>query len=49
MVNAWNALLEEVVEAGTLTIFRVHLDGYMNRDRIKEYGLSKGRRFFKFS
>jgi len=46
VVAVWKALPEEVVEAGTLATFKRHLDGYMNREGIEGYGLSKGRRFF---
>jgi len=35
-----------VVDAGTLTTFKRHLDGYMNREGIEGYGPSKGRSFF---
>ena len=38
-------LLEDVVEAGTLTTFKRHLDGYMNREGIERYGPSKEEGF----
>ena len=45
-MDAPNALPEEMVKAGTLTTFKRHLDGYMNREEIEEYGPSEGRKFF---
>ena len=38
MVNARNALPEEVVEADSITTFKRHLDRYMNRQEIEGYG-----------
>ena len=46
VVGVWKTLPEEVVEAGTLATFNWYLDGYMNREGIEGYGLSKGTRFF---
>ena len=34
----WDELLEEVVEAGTLTTFKRHLDRYMDRKGLEGYG-----------
>jgi len=39
------ALQGEMVEASTLAIFKMHLDGNMNMEGIDVYGSSKGRRF----
>ena len=38
MMNAWNALPEEVEEADSITMFKRHLDRYMNRQGIERYG-----------
>eukprot|EP00061_Rhincodon_typus_P008438 g31039.t1 len=38
VVNPWNVLPEEVVEAGTIAAFTKHLDKYMNRKGMEEYG-----------
>ena len=46
MMGAWNALPEEVIEAGTLATIKRHLDGYMNREGIEGYGPRKGRSSF---
>ena len=44
MVNAWNALPEEVVEADSMTMFKRHLDRYMNRQGIGGYGARRGKK-----
>jgi len=45
VVGAWNPLPGEVVEADTIMTFKRHLDKYMNRMGIEEYGPWKGRGF----
>ena len=42
VVNAWNMLLEVVVEADFITMFKRHLDRYMNRQRIE--GSCRGKK-----
>ena len=46
VMGAWNALPEEVEEAGILATFKRHLDGSMNREGREGYGPNKGRSFF---
>ena len=36
VVGAWNALPMEVMEAGALPMFKVHLDRHMNKRRTEE-------------
>lgn len=43
MVHMWNELLEEVVEAGTLTTFKRHLDRYLDRKGLEGYGPNAGK------
>eukprot|EP00061_Rhincodon_typus_P008706 g31562.t1 len=40
-----NELPEEVVDAGTITMFKRHLDGYMNRKGSEGYGLEADRHY----
>ena len=44
VVNAWNALPEEVVEADSITTFKRHLDRYMNSQGIEGYGPHRGKK-----
>ena len=36
-------LPEEVVEAGTITIFKRHLDRYMDREGVEGFGPNTGK------
>ena len=44
VVNAWNALPEEVVEADSITTFKRHLDRYTNRQGREGYGPCRGKK-----
>eukprot|EP00061_Rhincodon_typus_P014629 g41771.t1 len=38
VVHVWNELPEKVEEAGTITTFKRHLDGYMSTKGLEGYG-----------
>eukprot|EP00061_Rhincodon_typus_P013522 g39934.t1 len=40
--NVWNEIPEEVVDAGAVTMFKRHLDKYVNQKCLEGYGLSIG-------
>eukprot|EP00061_Rhincodon_typus_P014511 g41570.t1 len=44
MVRVWNELHEEVVAAGTVTMFKRHVDKYTNRKGLKGYWPGADRR-----
>ena len=44
VVNAWNTLPEEVVEADSVTTFKKHLDRYVNRQKIEGHGPHRGKK-----
>lgn len=35
MIAKWNELPEEVLEAGTIPTFKIHLNRYMDRNNIE--------------
>jgi len=39
----WNEFPEEMVEAGTMTTFKRHLDRYMDRKDLGGYGPNAGK------
>eukprot|EP00061_Rhincodon_typus_P007850 g29948.t1 len=43
MEHVWNKLPEELVEPGTITPFKIHLDGHMNRKGLEGYGPNAGK------
>ena len=43
VVNLWNSLPVEVVEAASLNIFKKRVDGFLIREGIKGYGERAGR------
>ena len=43
VVAVWNGLPVEVVEAGSILLFKSKLDRYMDRRGLEGYGLSAGR------
>lgn len=38
MVHIWNELLEEAMEAATIMTFKRHMDRYMDRKSLEDYG-----------
>jgi len=42
VVSVWNELPEAVVEAGKILSFKKHLDSYMGKMGIEDYGPSAG-------
>eukprot|EP00061_Rhincodon_typus_P000310 g11264.t1 len=43
VVHVWNELPEEIVEAGTITTFKRHVDGYMKRKNLEGCELDAGK------
>ena len=44
VVNAWNVLSDEVVEADSVTMLKGHLDRCMNRQGIEGHGPRRGKK-----
>eukprot|EP00061_Rhincodon_typus_P011804 g37089.t1 len=42
VVHVWNELPEEVVNAALVTMFKRHLDKYMNKGGLERYGPGAG-------
>jgi len=47
VVNVWNVLPDKVVEADSRTMFKRHLDRYMNRLGIEGYGPHRGKKILE--
>lgn len=43
MVDRWNNLLEEAIEADAITTFKTRLDRYMDLNGLEEYELNAGK------